>query len=97
MQKLARARLVYSMRGTPGGFLLAQPPGEISIARILDAVDPEVRFDSCMLHLPRCKKGHCPVSDLHDSIHKLVRERFEKLALTDFSENMEELKMPENG
>ncbi|MBU1244702.1 Rrf2 family transcriptional regulator [Myxococcota bacterium] len=97
MQKLARARLVYSMRGTTGGFLLAHPPGEISVARILDAVDPEVRFDSCMLHLPRCKKGNCPVSDLHDSVHQMVRERFEKMVLTDFSANIEELMLPKNG
>ena len=97
MQKLARARLVYSMRGTTGGFLLALEPNEISVARVLEAVDPEVRFDSCMLHLPRCKKGKCPVSDLHDSVHKLVRERFESLFLTDFADNLVELKLPENG
>ncbi len=95
MQKLARARLVYSMRGTTGGFLLAHPPGEISVARILDAVDPEVRFDSCMLKLPRCHKGDCPVSDLHESLHRMVRDRFERLFLTDFVENMPELKLPE--
>ncbi len=97
MQKLARARLVYSMRGTTGGFLLAQPPSEISVARIVDAVDPEIRFDPCMLRLPRCKKGDCPVSDLHDEVHRLVRERFERLFLTDFAENLAELRLPENG
>lgn len=95
MQKLARARLVYSMRGTTGGFLLAHPPEEISIARIYDAVDPEIRFDSCMLKLPRCHKGNCPVSDLHDSVHRMVRDRFEALFLTDFAENLAEMRMPE--
>jgi len=97
MQKLARARLVYSMRGTTGGFLLALPPAEISVARIVDAVDPEIRFDPCMLRLPRCKKGDCPVSDLHDEVHQLVRDRFERLFLTDFAENISELRLPENG
>jgi len=96
MQRLARARLVYSMRGTTGGFLLAMAPGEISVARVVDAVDPELRFDPCMLRLPRCKKGNCPVSDLHEEVHRLVRERFERLFLTDFEENLQELALPEN-
>lgn len=96
MQRLARARLVFSMRGTTGGFLLAMPPSEVSVARIVDAVDPQTRFDPCMLHLPRCRKGECPVSDLHDEVHQLIRDRFERLFLSDFEENLAELRLPEN-
>jgi Rrf2 family protein len=96
MQKLARARLVYSMRGTTGGFLLAMEPGEISVARVVDAVDPQLRFDPCLLRLPRCKTGSCPVSDLHEEVHKMIRDRFERLFLTDFDENLDKLRLPEN-
>ena len=43
LKKLQRSGLVISTRGSHGGYQLACPPGEISAARILDALEGPVR------------------------------------------------------
>ena len=89
MQRLAMAGLVSSMRGTTGGFVLACDPAKVTVAQIADAIDPGRPFVACLLQMPRCKEGHCPVSDLHEGLHKMVRERFNQVHLSDFQKNME--------
>ncbi len=97
MQKLAKKGLVFSSRGTQGGFILAKSPEEIIISSIVDAIDPDFRFDSCLLKLPRCQIGKCPISDLHQKTHDLIRQHFEKLALSDFEDNFEDFFMGQKG
>jgi Rrf2 family protein len=44
---LKRARLVTSTRGAGGGYRLAGPPGEITLAEVLDAVEAHVEPTTC--------------------------------------------------
>ena len=39
---LKKANIVVSKRGKAGGYLLAQNPGEITLAAIIDAVEPQL-------------------------------------------------------
>jgi len=39
MVGLRRAGLVHSVRGAAGGYLLARPPGEISVLQVLEALE----------------------------------------------------------
>lgn len=94
MQRLAIAGLVSSMRGTTGGFVLACDPQKVSIAQIVDVIDQGKFTSSCLLKMPRCKEGHCPVSDLHKNLHSIMRERFEQVHLSDFHKNMETFVLP---
>jgi len=45
--KLRRAGLVTSMRGPGGGYRLARPATDVSIAAIITAVDEEIRATRC--------------------------------------------------
>ncbi|MFV0296250.1 MAG: Rrf2 family transcriptional regulator [Hyphomicrobiaceae bacterium] len=47
-QQLRRAELVESARGRAGGYRLARPSSEISIAEILVAVDEGTRMTRCL-------------------------------------------------
>ncbi|MDX1679510.1 MAG: Rrf2 family transcriptional regulator [Akkermansiaceae bacterium] len=40
LNDLRRAGLIESRRGKSGGYLLALPPGEISLRQVVEAVDP---------------------------------------------------------
>ena len=51
--ELKANRIVKSQRGKEGGYLLARPPGEISLGDILRAVHGQV-FDSTGLSDPQC-------------------------------------------
>ncbi|HET8791162.1 MAG TPA: Fe-S cluster assembly transcriptional regulator IscR [Modicisalibacter sp.] len=54
--RLRRAQLVKSVRGPGGGYLLAVPPAQVSVARIIDAVDESVDATRCQ-GLSDCQKG----------------------------------------
>jgi Rrf2 family protein len=47
-QHLRRAGLVESSRGRTGGYRLARPPSQITVAEVMAAVDEEVRMTRCI-------------------------------------------------
>lgn len=47
MQTLARHRLVHSVAGPTGGYRLARPAAEISIADVVEAVDGPLAITQC--------------------------------------------------
>jgi cysteine desulfurase len=51
---LRRSGLVESARGRSGGYRLAKPAEEISVADIMDAVEEDTRFTRCSHNDPRC-------------------------------------------
>lgn len=53
-QRLTRAGLVASRRGARGGFTLLRPPGEITVAAIIQAVDGPVSLNPCVLWPETC-------------------------------------------
>jgi Rrf2 family iron-sulfur cluster assembly transcriptional regulator len=54
--RLRRADLVKSVRGPGGGYLLAMPATEISVSRVIDAVDESVDATRCQ-GLSDCQQG----------------------------------------
>lgn len=57
---LARAGVLRSVRGPRGGFRLARPPGQVTLADILGPIDPSLIEDKCLLGRPRCSEdGAC--------------------------------------
>ncbi|WP_021029198.1 Fe-S cluster assembly transcriptional regulator IscR [Litchfieldella anticariensis] len=71
--RLRRAQLVKSVRGPGGGYLLAQAPAAISVARVIDAVNESVDATRCQ-GLSDCQQGdvcltHHLWCDLSREIH----------------------------
>ncbi|TFH86987.1 Fe-S cluster assembly transcriptional regulator IscR [Billgrantia azerbaijanica] len=71
--RLRRAELVKSVRGPGGGYLLAAPAAEISVARVIDAVDESVDATRCQ-GLSDCQQGDTCLTHhlwcaLSDQIH----------------------------
>lgn len=54
--RLRRAELVKSVRGPGGGYLLAVPPAQVSVAEVIDAVNESVDATRCQ-GLSDCQKG----------------------------------------
>jgi len=55
--KLRRAGLVDSARGRAGGYRLARPASEISIAEIMTAVEEDMRMTRCGADAATCLPG----------------------------------------
>ncbi len=83
LQNLTRKGLVRSQRGVKGGFLLAQPPEDITILDVVNAVDPIQRITSCPLELKSHGVRLCPLHFRMDRALALVEEAFRKSTLAE--------------
>ena len=77
------AGLVRSKRGVGGGYVLARPPQEISLAQILAAVDGPLttlpdEHDHC--------EGHCVLQEVWVGVSNETRQIYERFTLQDLVE-----------
>ncbi len=59
LQRLAKAGIVRSERGPRGGFTLARPPGEITLAQVFEAIEGPLKPAGCLLGVPSCDGTAC--------------------------------------
>lgn len=77
------AGLVLSKRGVGGGYVLARPPEEITLAHIFVAVDGPIatRLDSYDHH-----EGHCVVQDIWVAVSERMRDLLDGHTLADLAD-----------
>jgi Rrf2 family transcriptional regulator, iron-sulfur cluster assembly transcription factor len=88
MRRLCEAEMVTASRGKKGGYRLAKDPGQISIARVLAAVEGLEAFDECMLGLDSCNsatRGFCPLHEPWQIHRHGILETLEKVSLADLA------------
>jgi len=84
--KLKNNNLVYSSRGSTGGYLLSKSPEEIKLSSIIKAVDEKVKTVGCK---KESKKGctgksiKCITHDLWDDLETHINNFFERNTLKD--------------
>ena len=54
LKMLARQNLLQSLRGAKGGYVLARPPGEISIAQVINAMEGPTGMTECSITAGLC-------------------------------------------
>lgn len=82
LQGLTRAGLVRSQRGVGGGYVLTLPPTEISLADVVNAIEPLQRITKCPLGI----SGHISLCPLHrklDQALEAIEEAFRNTSLQD--------------
>jgi Rrf2 family protein len=83
LQPLVEAGLITAQRGRNGGFLLARPPGEITVLDVVSVVDPLRRIHHCPLGLKAHGTNLCPLHRKLDEAIRLVEEAFSSTTLAD--------------
>lgn len=64
LQDLARLGVLKSTKGPHGGFRLNQPPEEITMLRIVEAIDGPGRYDGCIGGSAECNdRAACAMHD----------------------------------
>ena len=87
--KLKDKKLVKSIKGATGGYILDKPASEIKLSNIIFAVDEEVRMLNCK---KQSKKGctnkttKCITHNLWDHLDQHINGFFEKIKLQDLIE-----------
>jgi len=82
IQALARKRLVVAKRGIGGGVALARPPAQISLLRIVEAVEGKNWLSDCLLGLNECSNQKtCPTHDFWQRIRREITEELDRTTL----------------
>jgi Rrf2 family protein len=95
LRELLREGLVESRRGQGGGYVLSQPPTELSVAQVVRAVDGDLFPFACLSSSPR-RCAQCPGTDACPTeralVHlpRLVRKHLESQRLTDLDRSQPE-------
>jgi Rrf2 family iron-sulfur cluster assembly transcriptional regulator len=84
--RLRRKGLVRSVRGPGGGYRLARPAAEISIAEVVTAVDEPLKAIRCSGRGESgCMKGgaRCVTHDLWAATGRVIQDYFASVSLSD--------------
>ena len=82
LKTLQRAGLVASARGAHGGYQLTRPPGAISAASILDALEGPVAITECSGHDSHCGIEHvCRVGHAWQRVNRAIRRSLYDITL----------------
>jgi len=83
LQGLARGGIVQSHRGLGGGVALSETPEELTILRVVNAVEPIERIRSCPLGLAAHGVRLCPLHRRLDNALAMVEEAFASTTLAE--------------
>jgi len=84
--KLRNEKLVKSVRGPTGGYILGRNPKEIRISNIIFAVDEKVKTLNCKRESKKSCHGKtvkCITHNLWDDLEKHINDFFENVSLGD--------------
>ena len=82
LRGLVRAGLVLSQRGIGGGFSLARNPIDITLADIVNAVEPLQRIKKCPLGIAN-HETLCPLHKKMDEAMAMAEQAFRETTLAD--------------
>ena len=84
--KLKNQKLVKSVRGPSGGYVLDKNPKEIRISNIISAVDEQIKTLNCKKDSKKSCNGKtikCITHNLWDDLESHINNFFEKISLND--------------
>ena len=82
MALLVKAKLVKSIRGKQGGYMLVKAPKDYSIGEILRASEGNLQTKACDTN--DCnKQDSCPTLKFFDGLYKEINEYVDKKKLSD--------------
>lgn len=84
LNALAKAGVVHSARGAAGGFTLAIPPEQLTLARIIAPFDDHARTPACLLRNHACDAERpCALHGRWTSIIGHAAAKFEQTTIAD--------------
>ncbi len=85
LQRLARVRLVNSVRGPKGGFSLNRRYEEISLLDIYESIEGPLRHGHCFRTTNVCNGNECIFGGLLGEVNTQVREYLSKTRLPELA------------
>jgi Rrf2 family protein len=86
ISQLALAGLVVTTRGMGGGVALAHPPEDITLLRVVEAVDGPVRVNQCLLRAGNCQmESVCGAHDVWAEIQSRLIQDLEAVSMAELA------------
>jgi FeS assembly SUF system regulator len=83
LKKLTKAEILYSTRGHQGGYALAKPVKDISIAMIIELFEGKISMTDCLRHEKACKvQAHCASQHRWAGISAEIYAVLDKMSLS---------------
>ena len=87
LKALAGQGLVTSQRGARGGYRLARPLREISVADVIVAIDGPIALTSCVDGGVNCTTHSlCPMAGRWDPVNDAIRDALTSISLADMEQ-----------
>lgn len=83
--KLRRGELIKSVRGAQGGYVLARPAGEITVAEIIRALGEPIAFGDCQTEAGCRNTSECSTYELWRRLKDSVDDILESTTLEDIA------------
>jgi len=91
LQTLTQNNIMSSYRGPNGGVALARPARDISLMEMINVIENESGFDSCILGLPGCgERTPCPLHDDWGETRDRIVSMFENTNLEELGRKINE-------
>ncbi len=86
LKLLAREGLLQSQRGIKGGYSLARPAEEITVAAVIDALEGPVALTECTVRAGACEREEdCLAREPWFRINRAVRQTLERVRLSELA------------
>ena len=84
LKLLSKASLLDSKRGANGGYVLTDEPEQISVARIIAAIEGPISMTECTIHKGLCEQeSSCEIKANWSLINRAVHAALESVSLAD--------------
>lgn len=86
LKRLAKGQLITAQRGASGGYRLARPASEITIAQIIESMDGPIAITDCSDGSLRdgCKiQSLCPMSNGWNKVNVAMRKALSSVSLSE--------------
>ena len=83
LKMLVRKKLVDSVMGAKGGYMLARHPAEISIAEIIHAMDGPISITECSGTTTCERESTCSTRSNWQGINHIIQDALEKVNLAE--------------
>lgn len=92
LKLLGKSSLVFSTRGTNGGYRLASKPEQISVAQIISAMEGPIGITECCTTSETCEQlTHCNISGNWSVINRAIEKTLQTISLADLVSPASEL------
>jgi FeS assembly SUF system regulator len=90
LKLLSKERLLRSQRGTKGGYSLALPPEEITVASIIRALEGPIAMTECTNTAGECSlEPRCPVRTNWQMINRAIHSALEQITLAQMTQPLQ--------